>query len=57
LRPEELRRKVVAALGALATPTARARALRAWGEIRRRPDAVLALVLGAGVLAMVLHWR
>lgn len=46
-----------AALRALVAPAARERARRAWGEVRRRPDAVLALALGAGVLTMILHWR
>jgi hypothetical protein len=48
--------RIAAALRALAGPGARARAARAWGEVRRRPDAVLAVLLGAGVLVMVIHW-
>jgi hypothetical protein len=54
------RERAVAALGA-ALRRARAaatgeRARRAWAELRRHPDAVLAVALAAGVLAMVLHW-
>jgi hypothetical protein len=53
----DLRGRIAAALRALASPAARDRAARLWGELRSRPDAILAVVLGAGVLAMVLHWR
>lgn len=35
---------------------ARERARAALAALRRRPDALVALALGAGVLAMVLHW-
>jgi hypothetical protein len=55
--PEEVRRKIAAVGRALSSPTIGGRALRAWAELRRRPGAVLAVVLAAGVLVMVLHWR
>ena len=51
------RDRLLAALRAAAGPAARARARRAWAEVRRRPDAVVALALFAGVVAMILHWR
>jgi hypothetical protein len=51
------RDELLAALRAVAArPAVRARARLAWGEIRRRPDAVVALALFAGVVAMILHW-
>ncbi len=48
------RAKIVAALRALG---ASERTRGAWSALRRRPDPVVALLLGAGVLAMILHWR
>jgi hypothetical protein len=47
----------VAALRALPERPAAVRAREAIAALRRRPDAVLAVLLGVGVLAMVLHWR
>ncbi len=48
------RANIVAALRALG---AREKARRALAALRRRPDAVVAVVLVGGVLAMILHWR
>lgn len=57
LVPERVRARVAAALGAAAAHPLAARARAAVAVLRRRPDAVMAVVLFAGVLAMVLHWR
>jgi hypothetical protein len=51
------RARIVAALRALPGRPAAARALEALAALRRRPDAVVAVLLGMGVLAMILHWR
>ena len=48
---------ILAALRALPDRPAVARAGRTWAALRRRPDTVVAVLLGVGVLAMVLHWR
>jgi hypothetical protein len=56
MRRDGMRERLAAARRALSSPGVAGRALRAWAEIRRRPDAIVAFVLGAGVLAMVLHW-
>ncbi len=48
---------MVAALCAFAGPAACERARWAWAEVRRRREALVVLALGAGVLAMILHWR
>ena len=50
------RAKIAAVLRGLEASGARDRARRVWSALRRRPDAIVALVLGAGVLAMILHW-
>jgi hypothetical protein len=51
------RARILAALRALPEQPAAARLRAALAALRRRPDAVLAVVLAVGVLAMVLHWR
>jgi hypothetical protein len=51
------RAKIVAALRSLEAREAGSRARRALEALRRRPDAIVALVLGASVVAMIWHWR
>lgn len=51
------RARIVAALRGLPARPAAARVREALAALRRRPDAVMAVLLGVGVLAMVLHWR
>ncbi len=53
----ERRARIVASLRALPGGGLRAQAARALAAVRRRPDALLGVLLGAGVLAMILHWR
>lgn len=62
MRPDDLlpaarRARIVAALRALPGRPEAARVRRALAALRRRPDAVVAVLLGAGVVAMILHWR
>jgi hypothetical protein len=51
------RAKIVAALRSLEAHEPGSRARRALEALRRRPDAVIAFVLGVCVVAMILHWR
>lgn len=51
------RARIVAALRALPDRPAAARVRGALARLRRRPDAVLGVLLAMGVLAIVLHWR
>jgi hypothetical protein len=48
---------IVAALRTLPDRPAAARVRSALAALRQRPDTVIAVLLGMGVLAMVLHWR
>ena len=51
------RAKIVAALRALGDPGSGSRLRRVLEEVRRRPDAAVAVALVVGVVAMILHWR
>jgi hypothetical protein len=51
------RARIVAALRALPESGVGGRVRRVLAALRARPDRIVALVLGAGVLAMILHWR
>jgi len=51
------RAQFVAALLALPEGPAAQRIRAGLAALRRRQDAVIAVLLGAGVLAMILHWR
>ena len=60
MRPDERadrRARIVAALLALPAGPAAQRIRAGLAALRRRPDAIVAVLLGAGVLAMILHWR
>ena len=51
------RARILATLRALPEKPAAARLRAALAVLRRRPDAVMAILLAVGVLAMIIHWR
>jgi hypothetical protein len=58
MRREEAFARIVAALRALPDREGlRARLRLAAAALARRPDTLLAVAVGVGVLAMILHWR
>jgi hypothetical protein len=60
MRPDDRagrRARILAALEGLPDGPAARRVRAVLAGLRRRPDTVIALLLGVGVLAMILHWR
>jgi hypothetical protein len=62
MRPDELlaalrRARIVAALRSLPDHPAATRTRHLLAALARRPDAVTAVLLGMGVLAMIIHWK
>lgn len=55
-RTEELLRKLETRAEAMLAGLRTRHALKLWARLRRRQNALLAVLLGLGILLMVIHW-